>query len=93
VIGRTLKRAVALRALSRQRFIALPNQRAGRLVAPEWIGTWPEEAFVSHLRQLLQDRERRAEMGATLRGLYAGARGASRMIAERSLALAGGVVE
>ena len=93
VIGRTLKRAVALRALSRQRFIALPNQRAGRLVAPEWIGTWPEEAFVSHLRQLLQDRERRAEMGATLRGLYAGERGASRMIAERSLALAGGVVE
>jgi len=90
VIGRTIKRAVALRALSAQRFIALPNQRAGRVVAPEWIGSWPEDALVSYLRHLLQDRERRAEMSATLRALYSGARGASRVIAERSLALAGG---
>jgi len=90
VIGRPLKRAVALRAVRRQRFIALPNQHAGRLIAPEWIGTWPEDAFISYLRQLLQDRPRRAHMSDSLSGLYAGARGASRRIAERSLGLAGG---
>jgi len=91
VIGRPFKRAVALRALHRQRFIALPNQHAGRLIAPEWIGTWPQDAFISYLQQLLADQPRRARMSAALRGLYAGARGASRRIAERSLALAGGV--
>jgi len=90
VIGRPLKRAVALRAVRRQRFIALPNQHAGRLIAPEWIGTWPEDAFISYLRQLLQDRPRRVHMSDSLSGLYAGARGASRRIAERSLGLAGG---
>jgi len=90
VIGRPLKRALALRSVRRQRFIALPNQHAGRLIAPEWIGTWPPDAFIAYLRQLLSDRPRRAHMSRTLRELYAGARGASKRIAERSLSLAGG---
>ena len=90
-LGRTLKRAIALRMLSSQRFIALPNQRAGRAIAPEWVGTWPEEAFISHLVELLGDRPRRVEMGNALRALYTQARGASRRIAERAIALAGGL--
>ncbi len=88
--GRTLKRAIALRMLSSRRFITLPNQRAGRAIAPEWVGKWPEEAFISHLVELLQDRPRRVEMSNALRGLYTEARGASRRIAERAIALAGG---
>lgn len=86
--GRSLKRALALRILARQRFIAIPNLRAGRAIAPEWIGRLTIAGVAEELAQLLHDAPRRARMATELRALYP-ERGASMRIAERALALAG----
>lgn len=86
-LGRSLKRTLALRLLARQRFIAIPNLRAGRAIAPEWIGRLTATGLADLITQLLRDAPRRATMAAALRGLYP-ERGASQRIAERAIALA-----
>lgn len=87
-LGRALKRTLALRILARQRFVAIPNLRAGRAIAPEWIGRVTIAGVAEELARLLHDAPRRARMAAELRSLYP-ERGASMRIAERALALAG----
>lgn len=88
-LGAPLKRMALSRYLTRHRFVALPNQLAGRPLVPEWIGRWTPQALAERVTALLHDSAQRQAMAAALRGLYQSAPGASLLIARHALALAG----
>ncbi len=89
-VGRVMKEALLTRYLSRQRFVALPNLKAGRPLVPEWVGRWTPIDLANRLADLLQDRERRINMVTALRQLYDHASGASTAVAAQGLTLADG---
>ncbi len=88
-VGRLLKRAALSRYLSRHRFVALPNLKAGRPLVPEWIGRWTPQDLAKRLSDLLLDEGGRAAMAAALRQVYDATPGASRAIVNHAMALAG----
>jgi len=87
-IGRMVKRVAAWRYFARPRLMALPNIRAGRAIAPEWIGRWTPTELANRVSDLLDDETRRKAMRTELRSLYSSSSGAATRIAERALTLA-----
>lgn len=69
-----LHRLIKQQALNRYRrtmgYLALPNQRAGREIAPEWVGRWTPADVANRLNTLLDDTEALAAMSAALSQLY-----------------------
>lgn len=87
-LGRLIKSAVVSRHLATQRFVALPNLKAGQALVPEWVGRWTPAEVANRLAELLHNREGRASMATRLRTLYGGTPGASTALATQALALA-----
>jgi len=85
---RRLRRAVLLRRLSRLRFAALPNIRAGREIVPELIGRWTPEELAKQVAALLDSSAKRDAIRAALRDTFAQPPGASQTIVDTALALA-----
>ncbi len=92
-LGRLIKGAVLSHYLATKRFVALPNQKAGRAVVPEWIGRWTPTELANRLAELLDDPSRRATIATALRELYGDPPGASATIARYAVALAEGRLE
>ena len=88
VAGRMIKGLAARRYFARPRLLALPNLRAGKAIAPEWIGRWTPTELANRVCDLLDDEGRRKTMSTELRALYASSTGAAARIAERALTLA-----
>jgi lipid A disaccharide synthetase len=86
--GRMIKRVAAWWYFTRPRLTALPNLRAGRAIAPEWIGRWTPTELANRVSDLLDDEARRRTMKTELRSVYAASVGASARIAQQALALA-----
>ncbi|OLE97238.1 MAG: hypothetical protein AUG75_10715 [Cyanobacteria bacterium 13_1_20CM_4_61_6] len=87
-VGRMVKRVAAWRYFARPRLMALPNIRAGRAIAPEWIGRWTPAELANRVSDLLDDETRRKAMRTELRSLYSSSGGAATRIAEHALELA-----
>lgn len=85
---RRLRRALLLRRLSRVRFAALPNIRAGREIVPELIGRWTPEELAKQVAALLRSPARRHAIRRALRDTFTQPPGASRAIVDAALALA-----
>ena len=88
VAGRMIKGLAARRYFARPKLLALPNLRAGKAIAPEWIGRWTPTELANRVCDLLDDEGRRKTMSTELRALYASSTGAAARIAERALTLA-----
>ncbi|HEV8353171.1 MAG TPA: hypothetical protein VGR24_03120, partial [bacterium] len=88
-LQRPLKRAILARYRARMQFLALPNQRAGRQIAPEWIGSPAAEDLARRVDDLLNDPPALAAMAAALSELYAPDAAAPSRIAASAYALAG----
>ncbi len=88
-LGVSLRRAVLRRHLSRFQYTALPNLRAGRALVPEWVGRWTPEELAKQVADLLHAPERREAIRRDLRETFDLPPGASRMIVQAALALAG----
>ena len=87
-VGRMIKRVAARRYFARPRLLALPNLRAGKAIAPEWIGRWTPAELANRVCDLLDDEGRRKTMRTELRALYASSTGAAARIAECAMTLA-----
>jgi len=87
-LSRLLRRAVLDRYLARHRFLAIPNQRAGRAVVPEWIGPLGAEEVGRHLAEVLSDPSHCQAIRRSLRELAPGRPGAAARIAAEALRLA-----
>ncbi len=82
LIGKPIKRFLALNALGRLPILALPNRRAGRKLVPELAGLITQDDIAEALKGLMaQDR---GVLAAELRTAMGGA-GAAGMVAERVL--------
>lgn len=89
VLGRRLRRTIVRKALTRVRYVALPNMLTGTDLVPEWIGTWDPRDLAQRVTALLDDRERRSEMRNAFHSLAARHQGASNKVAETAVELAG----
>lgn len=87
-LHRLVKRIALERYRRRFTFLALPNQRAGREVAPEWVGRWTAGDIANRLSSLLDDPQALADMNATLSQLYVADAPAPSRIAGAALELA-----
>jgi len=67
VAGRMIKGLAARRYFARPRLLALPNLRAGKAIAPEWIGRWTPTELANRVCDLLDDEGRRKTMSTELR--------------------------
>lgn len=70
-------------------YISLPNQRAGREIAPEWIGRWTVEDIANRVGALLNDPGALADMSTELARLYAADAAAPSAIVEAAIETAG----
>lgn len=75
------KTPLRMRRHRRLGFTALPNQRAGRFIAPEVVLDRSMDPLTQHLRRWFQDPEEVARIRAQLRGVM-GEPGATRRLAE-----------
>lgn len=82
---RRLKRVAAWAVMKRAPLLALPNQRAGRMIAPELLGALSPADVAAALAPWLDDAEGRREMGEALRRAM-GEAGAAARIASGVLA-------
>lgn len=87
-LGPALMRAVAGRFLARQPLVALPNQRAGRMVTPELLGAFAPESLAQLVGELLDDALARREIKLQLHAVM-GAAGASREVTDAVLGVLG----
>ncbi|HXF83646.1 MAG TPA: hypothetical protein VNN19_12925 [bacterium] len=87
-LGGSLRRAALTRYLARHRFLAIPNQRAGRAGVPEWIGSLSAADVGRRLADALSDVSGRAAIARALRDLGLGRPGAAARIAAEALRLA-----
>ncbi|MDR7452009.1 MAG: hypothetical protein QN114_09020 [Armatimonadota bacterium] len=87
-LGGWLRRAALHRYLARHRFLAIPNQRVGRAVVPEWIGPLSAADVGRHMAEALSDAGGRAAIARALRDLALGRPGAAGCIAAEALRLA-----
>jgi hypothetical protein len=85
----TLKRFALARYRSQMKFVALPNQRAGRQIVPEWVGRWTPQDIAHRVHRLLDDPMGMTAMAAALAGLYESDAAAPSRIAGAAVALAG----
>jgi hypothetical protein len=83
-LGPCLKRFMAKRFEMRRPLVALPNQRAGRMVTPELIGAFKPESLASLVQELLEDPVRRREIKLQLHTIM-GAPGAAQSVAQEIL--------
>ncbi len=88
-LGTPVRRALLRRHLSRLEYTALPNLRTGRTVVPEWVGRWTPEELAKQVAALLYAPEQREAIRRDLRETFDLPPGASRMIAQSAIALAG----
>lgn len=75
-----LKRALRLRKAERLQLIALPNQLAGRKVIPEFIIRDDMSDLVDVLSDLLQDHDKRQNMGREVREVMGHSGAADRFV-------------
>ncbi|MGH2348322.1 MAG: hypothetical protein ACRDFT_02510, partial [bacterium] len=87
-LHRPLKRLALARYRSQMKFVALPNQRAGRQIAPEWVGRWTPQDIAQRVHRLLDDPMEMTAMSAALASLYEPDAAAPSRIAGTALALA-----
>lgn len=66
VVGRALMRALARRFVARKPLVALPNQRAGRMVTPELVGLFSPEELAEAVATLVADPLARREVKLAL---------------------------
>jgi len=88
-LHRALKRLALARYRSQMKFVALPNQRAGRQIAPEWVGRWTPQDVAHQVHRLLDDPAELTAMSAALAELYEPDVAAPSRIAGAAFALAG----
>lgn len=88
-LHRLIKRMVLDRYLRRAGYLALPNQRAGREIVPEWIGRWTAEEVANRLNTLLDAPDALAAMSAALAQLYERDVGAPSAIVAAAMEAAG----
>jgi lipid-A-disaccharide synthase len=87
-LGYRLRHAGLRSHLRRERFLAIPNKRAGRPIVPEWIGPLDPEDVATRVAGVLQDGRALADMADSLRALDLAHPGASSLIAAEALRLA-----
>lgn len=87
-LGYRLRHAGLRSHLRRERFLAIPNKRAGRPIAPEWIGPLDPEDVAGRVTTVLQDEPALAVMAGSLRALGLARPGASSLIAAEALRVA-----
>jgi Lipid-A-disaccharide synthetase len=87
-LGSRLRHAGLRSHLRRERFLAIPNKRAGRAIVPEWIGPLDPEEVAARVAGVLRDGPTLAAMAASFRGLDLARPGASALIAAEALAVA-----
>lgn len=66
-IGKALKKQLVLKHLEKIPFLALPNQKAQRMIVPEYRGELQVEALAQDAVKLLEDPMARREMRQALR--------------------------
>jgi lipid A disaccharide synthetase len=88
LVGRPLKRWIALKIAQRIEMFAQPNIDAGRFVAPEMRGILKPEAVALKAAELLDDPHELRLMGETLAALYASDVGAAQRMAGEVLGVA-----
>ncbi len=86
LVGKSLKKTLVLSQLKKMPFLALPNQKAERLLVPEFRGVLHAESIAGEAVDLLQDSIRRREMSRQLRATMP-AEQSARRIAEDLRAL------
>lgn len=69
LVGKWLKKYLVLRTLKKIEYLALPNQKAGRMVVPELIGHFSAADVAEQLYTLLRDPFLRRDLGQVLRQL------------------------
>lgn len=79
--GPWLKRTFARRFEAKKPLVALPNQRAGRMITPEVMGTFTPEALAVAVLDMLTDPVKRRDIKLELHMLM-GAPGAARSVVE-----------
>lgn len=87
-LGGPIRRALLRQHLARVKYTALPNLRAGRAIAPEWVGRWTSEELAKQVAALLRAPGRREAMRRDLREAFTLHPGASRAVAGAALVLA-----
>ncbi len=87
-VHRLIKHTVLNRYRRRAGFLALPNQRAGREVVPEWVGRWTAQEIANRVNGLLDDRLALAETAAALTQLYGSDASAASQIVSAAFAVA-----
>ena len=81
VVGPMIMRAVARRFLAGKPLVALPNQRAGRAITPELLGTFTPEDLAAAVGALVADPLARREIKFALHQVM-GAPGAAAAVVE-----------
>jgi hypothetical protein len=87
-LGYPLRSAVFRAYLRKERFLAIPNKRAGRAVVPEWIGALQPEDVAAAITEALRDETGRMEMAASLQNLNLVQPGAAGRIVAEALRVA-----
>lgn len=81
LVGRALMRALARRFMARKPLVALPNQRAGRMVTPEVVGLFTPEELADSVATVVADPLARREIKLALHQVM-GSPGAAAAIVE-----------
>lgn len=71
-VGPPLMRFLANRFLARKPLVALPNQRAGRMITPELMGAFSPEDLADEVERLLADPVRRRDVKLALHDVMGG---------------------
>ncbi|HEY9722892.1 MAG TPA: hypothetical protein V6D47_12850 [Oscillatoriaceae cyanobacterium] len=80
LLGRWLKRALAHQVTRRKPLLALPNQRAGRLITPELIGAFAPETLAEETGRLLADAFERRDIKLRLHEAMGGSGAAAAVV-------------
>jgi hypothetical protein len=84
-LGYRLRLAGLRSHLRSERFLAIPNKRAGRTLVPEWIGMLDPEEVAARVAGVLRDGAAVAAMAAALGALDLARPGASALIAAEAI--------
>lgn len=84
-VHRLIKQYVLNRYRRSVGYLALPNQRAGREIAPEWVGRWTAADVAHRIETLLDNPDGLAAMSADLARLYAADTGAPSAIVDAAM--------
>ena len=87
-LGAPLRRAGLRAYLRKERYVAIPNKRAGRAIVPEWIGPLQPADVAARVMEILADGDARAAMAASLRDLNLVQPGAAQSIVREALRVA-----